>query len=122
MWSKQTEMLNKVTSTMVDGGGQGAGEQVNLNELVQADRNAEQGDEHHGGWRRPGRRRAGQPEWAGPADGANQGDVCEEAGDDEEDEQRHCPGPGAARQCLDRVPPIFYPAFHLPPREASKSK
>merc|ERR1719430_1707589 len=25
MWSKQTEMLNKVTSTMVDGGGQGAG-------------------------------------------------------------------------------------------------
>jgi len=35
MWSKQTEMLNKVTSTMVDGGGQGAGEQVNLNELDQ---------------------------------------------------------------------------------------
>jgi len=32
MWSKQTEMLNKVTSTMVDGGGS-AGEQVNLNEL-----------------------------------------------------------------------------------------
>jgi len=32
MWSKQTEMLNKVTSTMVEGGG-GAGEQVNLNEL-----------------------------------------------------------------------------------------
>merc|ERR1712130_610037 len=35
MWSKQSEMLNKVTSTMVDGGGQGAGEQVNLNELDQ---------------------------------------------------------------------------------------
>jgi len=34
MWSKQTEMLNKVTSTMVDGGG-AAGEQVNLNELDQ---------------------------------------------------------------------------------------
>jgi len=32
MWTKQTEMLNKVTSTMVDGGA-GAGEQVNLNEL-----------------------------------------------------------------------------------------
>jgi len=30
MWSKQTEMLNKVTSTMVTGG---TGEQVNLNEL-----------------------------------------------------------------------------------------
>merc|ERR1719188_2072527 len=26
MWSKQTEMLNKVTSTMVDGGGQGTGD------------------------------------------------------------------------------------------------
>merc|ERR1712149_115075 len=35
MWSKQTEMLNKVTSTMVDGGGAGKGEQVNLNELDQ---------------------------------------------------------------------------------------
>jgi len=34
MWSKQTEMLNKVTSTMVTGGG-AAGEQVNLNELDQ---------------------------------------------------------------------------------------
>lgn len=34
MWTKQTEMLNKVTSTMVTGDGeQGAGEQVNLNEL-----------------------------------------------------------------------------------------
>merc|ERR1719410_1996132 len=33
MWTKQTEMLNKVTSTMVTGGGGGAGEQVNLNEL-----------------------------------------------------------------------------------------
>jgi len=34
MWTKQTEMLNKVTSTMVAGDGpQGAGEQVNLNEL-----------------------------------------------------------------------------------------
>jgi len=32
MWSKQTEMLNKVTTSMVEGGG-GAGEQVNLNEL-----------------------------------------------------------------------------------------
>jgi len=32
MWTKQTEMLNKVTSTMVTGGGQ-ASEQVNLNEL-----------------------------------------------------------------------------------------
>jgi len=32
MWSKQTEMLNKVTSTMVTGEA-GAGEQVNLNEL-----------------------------------------------------------------------------------------
>merc|ERR1712128_164061 len=32
MWTKQTEMLNKVTSTMVTGDG-GAGEQVNLNEL-----------------------------------------------------------------------------------------
>jgi len=32
MWSKQTEMLNKVTSTMVSGAG-GAGEQVNLNDL-----------------------------------------------------------------------------------------
>jgi len=32
MWSKQTEMLNKVTSTMVSGSG-GAGEQVNLNDL-----------------------------------------------------------------------------------------
>jgi len=32
MWTKQTEMLNKVTSTMVTGGG-GAGDQVNLNEL-----------------------------------------------------------------------------------------
>lgn len=34
MWSKQTEMLNKVTSTMVEGGG-AKGEQVNLNELDQ---------------------------------------------------------------------------------------
>jgi len=34
MWSKQTEMLNKVTSTMVTGGAT-AGEQVNLNELDQ---------------------------------------------------------------------------------------
>merc|ERR1739838_459564 len=33
MWTKQTEMLNKVTSTMVAGEGEGAGEQVNLNEL-----------------------------------------------------------------------------------------
>merc|ERR1712029_37993 len=33
MWTKQTEMLNKVTSTMVQGEGQAAGEQVNLNEL-----------------------------------------------------------------------------------------
>jgi len=33
MWSKQTEMLNNVTSTMVTGGG--AGEQVNLNDLDQ---------------------------------------------------------------------------------------
>lgn len=33
MWSKQTDMLNKVTSTMVTSGG--AGEQVNLNELDQ---------------------------------------------------------------------------------------
>jgi len=33
MWSKQTEMLNQVTSTMVTGGG--AGEQVNLNDLDQ---------------------------------------------------------------------------------------
>jgi len=33
MWSKQTEMLNKVTDTMVTGGG--AGEQVNLNDLDQ---------------------------------------------------------------------------------------
>jgi len=34
MWTKQTEMLNKVTSTMVTGdGAEGAGEQVNLNEL-----------------------------------------------------------------------------------------
>jgi len=33
MWSKQTEMLNKVTSTMVTGGS--TGEQVNLNELDQ---------------------------------------------------------------------------------------
>merc|ERR1711892_1396281 len=32
MWTKQTEMLNKVTSTMVTGEA-GAGEQVNLNEL-----------------------------------------------------------------------------------------
>jgi len=32
MWTKQTEMLNKVTSTMVTGDA-GAGEQVNLNEL-----------------------------------------------------------------------------------------
>jgi len=32
MWTKQTEMLNKVTSTMVTGGG-GPGEQVNLNDL-----------------------------------------------------------------------------------------
>jgi len=31
MWTKQTEMLNKVTSTMV--AGSGAGEQVNLNDL-----------------------------------------------------------------------------------------
>jgi len=31
MWSKQTDMLNKVTSTMV--AGSGAGEQVNLNDL-----------------------------------------------------------------------------------------
>jgi len=35
MWSKQTEMLNKVTSTMVTGGPAAAGEQVNLNELDQ---------------------------------------------------------------------------------------
>merc|ERR1719447_1296166 len=35
MWSKQTEMVNKVASAMVEGGGQGAGEQVNLNELDQ---------------------------------------------------------------------------------------
>jgi len=34
MWGKQTEMLNKVTDTMVTGGG-GAGEQVNLNDLDQ---------------------------------------------------------------------------------------
>jgi len=33
MWSKQTEMLNQVTDTMVTGGG--AGEQVNLNDLDQ---------------------------------------------------------------------------------------
>merc|ERR1719361_1933839 len=33
MWTKQTEMLNKVTSTMVSGEGEKAGEQVNLNEL-----------------------------------------------------------------------------------------
>ncbi|XP_023346376.1 uncharacterized protein LOC111715290 isoform X2 [Eurytemora carolleeae] len=33
MWSKQTDMLNKVTSTMVTSGG--TGEQVNLNELDQ---------------------------------------------------------------------------------------
>jgi len=33
MWSKQTDMLNKVTSTMVTGSG--SGEQVNLNELDQ---------------------------------------------------------------------------------------
>jgi len=33
MWTKQTDMLNKVTSTMVTSGG--AGEQVNLNELDQ---------------------------------------------------------------------------------------
>jgi len=33
MWTKQTEMLNKVTSTMVAGEGEGKGEQVNLNEL-----------------------------------------------------------------------------------------
>jgi len=32
MWTKQTEMLNKVTSTMVTQGG-GAGEQINLNDL-----------------------------------------------------------------------------------------
>jgi len=32
MWSKQTEMLNKVTNTMVTQGG-GAGEQINLNDL-----------------------------------------------------------------------------------------
>ena len=38
----------------------------------------------------------GEPEWVGPADGADQGDVCEEAGDDEEDEQRHRPRPGSA--------------------------
>ncbi len=29
---------------------------------------------------------SGEPEWAGPADGSHQGDVCQEAGDDEEDE------------------------------------
>ncbi len=28
----------------------------------------------------------GEPEWAGPADGSHQGNVCQEAGDDEEDE------------------------------------
>jgi len=33
MWSKQTDMLNQVTNTMVTGGG--AGEQVNLNDLDQ---------------------------------------------------------------------------------------
>jgi len=33
MWSKQSDMLNKVTSTMVTGSG--SGEQVNLNELDQ---------------------------------------------------------------------------------------
>jgi len=32
MWTKQTEMLNKVTNTMVTQGG-GAGEQINLNDL-----------------------------------------------------------------------------------------
>ncbi len=28
----------------------------------------------------------GEPEWAGSADGSHQGNVCQEAGDDEEDE------------------------------------
>lgn len=28
----------------------------------------------------------GEPEWAGPADGGHQGDVCQEAGNDEKDE------------------------------------
>ena len=28
----------------------------------------------------------GESEWAGPADGGHQGDVCQEAGNDEEDE------------------------------------
>ena len=36
---------------------------------------------------------AGQSQRAGPADGADQGDVRQEAGDDEEDEQRDGPRP-----------------------------
>ena len=35
----------------------------------------------------------GQPQRAGSADGADQGDVRQEAGDDEEDEQRGGPRP-----------------------------
>ena len=55
-------------------------------------RNAEQGDQHHGDRGRGGRRRgAGQPQRVGRADGADQGHVRQEAGDDEEDVHHHRP-------------------------------
>ena len=57
-------------------------------------RNAEQGDQHHGDRGRGGRRRgAGQPQRVGRADGADQGHVRQEAGDDEEDVHHHRPQP-----------------------------
>merc|ERR1712037_712068 len=45
-------------------GGQGLDKETGraLWDVVQADRNAEQGDKHYGGWGRPRRRRTGEPE------------------------------------------------------------
>ena len=62
----------------------------------------------------------GEPEWAGPADGADQGDVCEEAGDDEEDEQRHRPRPGPAGHCLESPSSYFLSRFSFATKKSSQ--
>ena len=85
-------------------------------------RNAEQGDQHHGRWRGwEGRRTGesfimawfveavyslttGQPQRAGRSDGADQGHVREEAGDDEEDVHHHRSKPRRAHSLEPRDP------------------
>ena len=53
----------------------------------------------------------GEPQRAGPADGADQGHVCQEAGDDEEDVHHNGPG-RVATAGLDKDKILYSSTFH----------